>query len=236
MLATMSCPPLRHATRSRLLAAAAILAACLLPWPGVTGSAQAQARVADARIERVVTGVATLEDVRVRLAWVPGAPSGQLQLEAGRVDAADLGYHYRNLHWRCPLRRVDGSRWQCDGQVRSGGGPAFRLAVDLGGATTEAFLARGDARLHLQRNADTPELTDLDLTRVPLAWAQSLLAQAWPEGQLQGGRLDGDLRIRAPGNGPLQVTGGLDLADAALDTPDASIAAQGLGGHFDLMF
>ena len=230
----MPCLPPRRATLDRLMAAAAILVACLLPWPGATGSVQAQARNADARIARVVTAVATLEDVRVRLRWVPGAPSGELALDAGRVDAPDLGYHYRNLHWRCPLRRTGEDRWQCDGAVRSGGGPAFRLAVDLGSAATDASLARGAARLHLHRDARAPERTGLDLTRVPLAWAQSLLAQAWPDGRLQGGTLDGALAIRAPEQGPLRVAGGLDLAGGALETPDATIAAQGIDGRFDL--
>src|SRR3546814_9504303 len=50
-----------------------------------------------ARIERIDTAVATLHDVRVRLAWAPGADTGELSLQAGRVDAPDLGYHYRDL-------------------------------------------------------------------------------------------------------------------------------------------
>lgn len=236
MLASMPCLSAHATPRTRLLAAGAILAACLLPWPGATGSAHAEARSAHARIERIETAVATLQDVRVRLQWVPGADSGRLVLDAGRVDAADLGYHYRNLHWTCPLRRRAATHWQCDGPLRSGNGPAFRLAVDLDSASTEALLARGNARIELQRTTDAPDLTRIDLTRVPLAWAQALLAKAWPEGQLQGGQLDGRLRIHAPGNAPLRVEGKLDVADAALDTPDASIAAQGIDGHFDLVF
>ncbi|TAK39455.1 MAG: hypothetical protein EPO30_02880 [Lysobacteraceae bacterium] len=236
MLASMLALPPSRKPWNRPLVAGAILAACLLAGPGATGSAQAQPRTATARIDRVETAVATLQDVRVRLHWVPGASSGQLLLDAGRVDAVDLGYHYRNLRWSCPLRRLQADRWQCDGELRSGGGPAFRLAVDLGSEHTRAQLARGAARIDLRRDAATPELTSIDLTRVPLAWAQALLAQAWPDGQLQGGRLDGGLRIRAPDNAPLQVEGGLDVADAALDTPDASVAAQGIDGHFDIGF
>ena len=207
-----------------------LLGLCL----GATATAQAKPRVATAHIDRVETAVATLQGVRVRLEWAPGADSGALALDAAQVDAPDLGYRYRNLHWRCPLQRVAGGTWRCQGSLRSGSGPVFQLAVDLGGATTDASLARGEARLHLHRDARTPALTDIDLTRVPLAWAQSLLAQAWPDARLQGGTLGGRLRIHSPGAAPLQVTGGLDLADASLETPDASIAAQGLAGHFDL--
>src|SRR5690606_21908274 len=62
-------------------------------------------------------------------------------------------------------------------------------------------------------------------------WAQALLAQAWEAGRLQDGTLDGSLLIRAPRDRPLQVTGTLDVAGLALETPDASIAAQGIGGR-----
>ena len=63
------------------------------------------ARTAQARIARVGTAVATLEQVRVRVNWAADAQSGELQLWAGTVEAPDLGYHYRDLHWRCPLQR-----------------------------------------------------------------------------------------------------------------------------------
>lgn len=236
----MSRPPPDRKPWRRLLAAGAILAACLSPWPGATGNAQAraqpQARTATARIARIETAVATLRDVHVRLQWVPGAASGQLSVDAGSVEAADLDLRFGDLHWRCPLRRAGDGRWQCDGTLRSGNGPAFRLVVDLGGAATRAVLARGDSRIALQRDADTPDLSRIDLTRVPLAWAQSLLAQAWPAGQLQGGRVDGDLRIRAAAGQPLQVDGALHFAGVAFDTPDASLAAQDLAGHLDVAF
>jgi len=216
------------ARRLFTLALLAALALLLAGWPA---AAQAQPRVANARIDRVVTAVATLEGVSVRLAWVPGAPSGDLTLHAARVDAPDLGYRYRDLTWRCPLQRhLDGS-WQCDGDVRSGNAAPLRLAVAFGGGDTEAILARGNSQLALHRAAASPADTRIALTRVPAAWAQALLAQAWEEGRLQGGTLDGDLRIHAPADRPMQVTGTLDVAGLALETPDATIAAQGIGAH-----
>src|SRR5690606_10336705 len=48
------------------------------------------------------------------------------------------------------------------------------------------------------------------------------------------GTLDGTLRIRAPDDAPLQVAGTLEVAGLALETPDASIAAQGIGGRVAL--
>ncbi|MGJ7904440.1 hypothetical protein, partial [Lysobacter sp. 1R34A] len=82
------------------------------------------------------TAVATLEDVRVRLSWPARAAQGELQLQAGRVVAPDLGYRYRDVLWRCPLQRDGRGGWRCDGELRSGGGRPLRLALDLGVATT----------------------------------------------------------------------------------------------------
>jgi hypothetical protein len=198
---------------------------------GVPLPADAQARVANARIDRVVTAVAMLENVRVRLAWAPGAASGDLTLHAARVDAPELGYRYRDLTWRCPLQRHRDGSWECDGSVRSGQAAPLRLAVAFGSGDTEAVLASGNRQVALHRAAASPDDTRIALTRVPVAWAQALLAQAWDEGRLQGGTLDGDLRIHAPPERPMQVTGTLDVAGLALETPDATIAAEGIGAH-----
>src|SRR5690606_16766449 len=218
------------AWRLPTLALLSALAATVAAWP-MPG--RAQARVADASIARVVTAVATLEGVRVRLAWVPGADSGELSVHAARVDAPDLGYRYRDLAWRCPLQRL-GDGWRCDGTVRSGNGAPLRLAVAFTGDDTDALLASGNRRLSLHRDAATPDDTRIDLLAVPATWAQALLAQAWEAGRLQDGTLDGSLLIRASEDRPLQVTGTLEVAGLALETPDASIAAQGIGGRVAL--
>jgi hypothetical protein len=192
-----------------------------------------QARSLGTNIARVTTPVAVLQDVQVRLHWPPGASRGELQLRAARVEAADLGYRFRDLVWRCPLAR-EGDGWRCDGELRAAGGPAMRLGVDLASASTDAVLARGPSRLVLRRNAATPDLTTLDLTRVPLAWAQALAAQAWADGRLQAGTLDGRVTVRTPAGGPLRVEAALALAGGALETPDGRIAAEHLDGRFDI--
>jgi hypothetical protein len=190
----------------------------------------AQARTAQARIARVSTPVAVLEGVTVRLHWPAGAAAGELHVDAARVDAADLGYAWRDLAWTCPLTR-GASGWRCDGALRAGAGASMRLSVDLGDARTAAALSAGDARLGLDRAAATPDLTTLDLTRVPLAWAQALAAQAWTDGRLGAGTLDGEVRVRAPDAGPLGVDADLALAGAGVESADATIAAEGLGGR-----
>lgn len=205
-----------------------LLLSCLL-LPGAIGLAQA--RSASARIERVSTAVATLRGVQIDLDWPHGSVEGNLRLRATQVEAPDLGYRFRDLDWRCPLRRDGQGGWRCDGELRSGRGAPFRLSLDLGPASTDARLSRNDAAVTLSRMAATPDATRIDLTRVPLAWTQALLAQAWPEARLTSGRIDSALTITAAADQPLRIAGPLSLQGAAFDTPDGTIAAENLGAR-----
>ncbi|MFD0738621.1 hypothetical protein ACFQZQ_04885 [Lysobacter koreensis] len=209
------------------------LAWLLLPalWLAAT---EAAARTATARLARITTAVATLEQVRVELEWSADASAGRLRLQARAVDAPELGYRFRNLDWRCPLQRDGNGGWRCDGDLRGGSGGPLRLAIDLGVASTDARLSRGPASLTLRRDAATPDVTRIDLTRVPLAWTQALLAQAWPQARLTAGTLDGQLAITAAKATPLHIAGPLSLRGAALDTPDGMIAAENLGARLAL--
>ena len=198
-------------------------------------AATAQARTLSARIAKVTTPVATLQGVTVRLEWPADAESGQLTLTARQVIAPDLGYRFDNLSWRCPLQRgAEQDSWRCQGEIRSTGRNPLKLEVDLATATTDVVLGRGNSRLALHRNAATPDLTRIDLVRVPLAWSQALLAQAWPEAKLKAGQMSGSLGIHSPDNRPLRVVGRLGLTQLGLDTPDGSVAAEGVGAEFDL--
>ncbi|WP_242108100.1 hypothetical protein [Luteimonas aquatica] len=209
----------------RLLSTLCALALCL-------PMASAGARVLSAKIARVSTPVATLQGVEVRLDWPARAAGGELQLRASRVEAPDLGYRFRDLRWRCPLSRDAQGGWRCDGVLQAPGAAPMRLSLSLATASTDAALSRGPARFALHRSAATPDDTELVLTRVPLAWAQALASQAWAAGQFKRGTLDGRLTVRVPAKGPLRVDGRLALADGALETPDASIAADKLDGVF----
>jgi len=214
---------------------AILILSCALAWLAATGARAADApRVAELRIAKVATAAATLRDVHVRLAWRAGEPAGELQLDAGAVDAPDVGYRWRDLRWRCPLSPTDEGGWRCEGAVRSGGARPLQLAVAIDGAGIAAALRDGRATLDVDRRNASPDDIVVALAHVPLAWAQALLAQAWPDGELKGGTLDGRLRVHAATGAPLRVAGTLALADAALDTPDASIAAQGVGARLDL--
>ena len=202
----------------------------LLALPGLGLPGQGWAGVAEARIERIDSPVAVLHEVRVRLEWPPGAAHGLLRITAARARAPDLGYDFTDLAWTCPLARPGGpgEGWTCDGELRSGGGAPMRLAVDLGPAATGAQLGQGQARIGLQRLAGTPEHTRIELARVPLAWAQALVAQAWQSGRLGAGQLDGEVDIHVPASAPLAVDANLVVSGGAFETADAGAAGEGL--------
>ena len=200
----------------------------------LAGSWPAQARTLQAKIAKVSTAVATLEGVSVRLDWPAQATQGDLELHARQIDAVDLGYHYRDVHWRCPLQGDGQGGWRCDGVLRSGRSQPLRLSLALGTASTDAVLTQRDARFALRRQAATPDFTALELTRVPVAWVQALLTQAWQDARFKSGTLDGQLTVRAPANAPLRIDGELVAKTVGLDTTDGSIAAENLGGRFDI--
>ncbi len=194
-----------------------------------------QARTLSARIAKVVTPVASLQDVTVRLEWPAIAETGQLTLTARRVLAPDLGYRFDNLTWRCPLQRaIQQEGWRCEGDIRSAGRKPLKLGIDLATASTDAVLASGNSNLALHRNAAAPDITRIDLTRVPLAWVQALLTKAWSDANLKAGQMSGSLNIHTAESQPLRVEGRLAIAGLGLDTPDGSIAAEGLGAQVDL--
>jgi hypothetical protein len=195
---------------------------------------QAQARTLEAKIARLSTGVATLQNVRVSLDWPATAEQGRLRLRAAQIDAPDLGYRWRDVTWECPLRRDGAGGWRCAGMVRSGRAPPLRLALDLGTAFTDVRLQQGQARIDLHRVAAAPDDTRVDLVRVPAIWAQALLRQAWPDGRFKSGVLDSQLRIRAPQNAALSIDGPLNVTALALDTPDATVAAENIGARLNL--
>ncbi|AOH36601.1 hypothetical protein BGP89_09745 [Luteimonas sp. JM171] len=199
----------------------------VLPALGLPG--QALARVAQARIDRVDSPVAVLHQVRVRLEWVPGAPHGDLLVAASRAHAPDLGYSFEDLVWTCPLRRpAEGETWHCRGELRAGGAAPMRLAVQLGPETMGATLEQDGARLGLHQPSAEPGITHIDLARVPLAWAQALVAQAWPAARLGAGTIDGQLALRSGTDAPLAVDASFSLANAAFETVDASAAGEAL--------
>ena len=197
-----------------------------------------QARTLEARIERIDSPVAVLHQVRARLEWPEQAPRGRLRITAARVLAPELGYAFENLAWECPLERPAeaGGTWACEGELRSGSAAPMRLAVELGPADTGAELSRDGARIALARQAATPDHTRIELTRVPLAWARALVAQAWEAARPGAGSLDGVVRVDTPGAGRMGVDASLVLDGGAFETVDASVAGEGLDARLQVGF
>ena len=207
------------------------LAACLAAFACL--ATQAHARTMEADIAKITLAVATLDDVHVRLDWPADATTGTLALHAVRVQAPSLGLDARHLDWTCPLQRAPDHGWRCEGPLRSGR-QRFVLAIAFDDAGTSAQLRQGrSAALSLRRDTATPDLSRIDLTRVPIAWAQSLLSKSWADARLLGGTLEGRVDVAAPTQGPLRIAGRLHAAGVKLETTDASIATDHLGGRFD---
>lgn len=196
---------------------------------GLAVAMPADARSLHARIARITTAVATMQGVDARLDWPTDADAGDLVIRAQQLDAPDLGYHYRDIAWSCRLQRAAENGWACAGDLRGSGKP-LRFGLRFDDNSTVAELAQGVSRIGLHRDAKTPDLTRLDFAKVPLVWAQALLAQAWADGKLKSGTFDGRIDIAAPQDHPLRITGDLAVADAALETPDGGIAADKLAG------
>lgn len=192
------------------------------------------------RAARIRTGIATMERVQVQLDWPADAAQGRLRLRVGSLDAPGLGYRFRNVDWQCPLRRDGAGGWRCTGPLQGapgeggGLGAPLRLDLALGTAVTDLQLTQGAARFAVTRNAAAPDDTRIDLTQVPVQWAQALLSQAWADGRMRSGTLAGALRVHAPARGPLRVQGPLSLSGLALETPDGSIAAEGVNAKLAL--
>jgi len=196
-----------------------------------------QAQSMQARIAKVDAAGTTLRDVRLTLDWPADAPEGQLRLQAADLDAGALGWRFRDVDWRCPLRREvvgEDTRWRCEGPLRSGSGAPLQLSLVLDAATTTASLSSVGARVELSRNAAAPDATRIDLRRVPAAWVEALVRAGWTSARLTGGALDGEVRIATPSNRPLRVDADLAVSGLALETEDGSVAAADLDADLEV--
>lgn len=202
-----------------------MLASLLLP---------VQARTLQMQATRVQAPVAELQQVRLRLHWPDGASHGTLELRAARLRSESLGYQWRDVTWQCPLRRERAGGWHCEGEIRSAGQRPARLAIRLHDDGMQGSLTRGDVRVDVVRDNRQPELTRIDLARVPAAWLQALARKAWTDVQLQRGQVDGRLRVHAPAQRPLRVEGHVQVAGLALQNNDASIASDNLDARLQL--
>lgn len=206
----------------------------LLLAVGACIAAPAAGAVLRAQVAAVDAGIARAEGLAFELRWPDGADRGELVAKVARLEAPDFGYRFRSIEWTCPLLRGDDGLWHCEGAFKSTPRLARTLAVALSPSVLEADLAEGNSRLGLRRSAAARDDLRLLMQRVPVAWLQAFLKTLWAEGQVQGGRLDGELRLRMPEAAPLRLDGELRLADIGFDTPDGTLAAQGVAARVAL--
>jgi hypothetical protein len=207
------------ASFKRILLLAAVLAA------------PAQAQVLEARIARLQTGAGSMEQVNLRLDWPQGAERGTLHLRAAKLDMPAIVFKAADVDWTCPLVRAPMGKWRCEGPVRVRGGGAQRLAVDFSGEDLGAELAVGKSRIAYGRATGKGEAKRVRLSKVPVGWLQDFLAGMWEAGRWNAGTLDGAVDIDAPDKGPLRIDSDLALSGVAVETPDGSMAASGVGGR-----
>jgi hypothetical protein len=191
----------------------------------------AQAQVLQAKIAKLQTGAGSMEQVQLRVDWPQDAQRGTLNLRAAKVELPAIGWKGQDVDWTCPLVRAPAGKWHCEGPVRVRGGGTQRLAVDISSEDLGAELVAGRSRIAYGRAPGKGESKRVRLTKVPVAWLKDFLAGMWEAGRWNAGELDGPIDIEAPDNGPLRVRSDLSLSGVAVETPDGSLAASGLGGR-----
>lgn len=194
-----------------------------------------QAAVLRAEVDAVRSGVGTLGQVEVRLAWAEGATEGRLELRAASLDFPLLSYRARDIVWSCPLRRAQAGGWACAGPLAVRGARApGSLSLAISPAETAADLTLGKQKISYRNLAAAPDLSRIRVEQIPIAWLQAYLASLWAQGQWTQGRLSGRIDVAAPAGGPFRVTTDLRLSGLGLETPDGWLAAAGLGGRLRL--
>ncbi|MBS7458619.1 hypothetical protein [Coralloluteibacterium stylophorae] len=191
------------------------------------------ARVLTATVERIETPLATAEGVDLRLEWPDAADEGQLVLGIGALAAADFGQRFRDLRWRCSLRRVEAG-WACAGGVAAGGAaPRSTLALRITDAELRAELADDGSGLTLLQEDGRPEVWTLLAQRVPVAWIDGFLRTLWEDGRYGAGTIDGSVAVDVSGDATA-VEADLDIVGFGFDTPDGTVAAEGVDAHLGL--
>ena len=207
----------------------------LLPLWVLTGllavACPAAAGTLRVQVDRVVAGAASAESVELTI--VEASPDAPQATVAARNLVSGLGWQFAALDWRCPIaRQADG--WQCAGAVRADR-RAGKLAVALDGeAGLRAELASGASRLSVARAPVASSDIRISATAIPVGWAQPFLATLWATAQPSQGRFSGELTIAPDLADALSLRALLRLDKIGLDTPDGTLAGQGVSGALDV--
>ncbi len=192
----------------------------------------ATARTLELEARRISTAVARVEALALSIDWKAGAATGALKLDAALVDAGELGYAFRDVGWRCELRRHSATHYECDGAIRARNRARANLKVEWRDGELTVALTQGNARLAFEQPKDAMRIV---AAKLPAAWLQPVLERAWNGGTLTEGALGAELALKTSDTG-LWLSGPVELAGLGLDSRDGSIAAAGLNarGKFSL--
>lgn len=205
-------------------------------WLAILAStvAAAQVRIATERLDG--PGIA-LRDVTAALQSTPAAAAPALQMRVGSLTVPALGWQRVGADFSGTLARDAPGHWRVVGdlELRGAVGGALHkatltLVVDTQGNSLQLRLdGTGQHRIDIALPLDDTTHLQLDLTRVPLAWLQGVLARVWPDGRLGAGQVDAGVALDVMDNG-LRSSGRFALTGAGFDSRSGTVAGQSLNG------
>lgn len=200
----------------------------ILGWVLLSGFSAnpAFARTAHIKVQRIHTPVVMLDGVDMQVQWPADARQGRLDMRVARLQAPSIAGDYKSVRWQCALSRTAWKTWRCDGPISMPGTPAARFSMEIAPEGLQLDMKQGDHVIALQRRTNAPELTLITLQALPVAWARAFIKQAWPDGTIEKGALDGRLALRTGSARGIEVTGPLRLSKAALRTRDDGLIAE----------
>ena len=199
-----------------------------------TGTAHAE--VMKMKIDKIKAGIGTLHNVQVDLNWPKDAGQGALRVRATLLDFPLMSYREKNLDWQCPLIRTKNAGWQCNGKIRGNNSPPYLLALDYSPAGTTVDLRINDKKIRYENSVASPDLSRIQLQKIPVAWLKAYLAGLWQEGKWTTGNISGRIDVLTPAKAPFEVITDLRLADVGLETTAGWLAAAAMQGRLRLNY
>ena len=192
-------------------------------------AANAQARTLTLQAEHLHSSAASASGISVTVQ--EGERGNALDLRIRQIEIPSLELAGA-IEWHCALAPAAEGVQTCHGPVRllaKDGALAqeAQLEANVTRDRIDLDLEHADARVQISLPLSAESPKQLQLAHVPVAWLRAPLARAWPNGQLQTGTIDGELKMLADGSieGRYGVVGlGLNSIDGALSATDLDAA------------
>lgn len=207
-----------------------------LPLLLLLGTGVANAEVMRMKIAKLKAGIGTLQNVQVDLNWPKDAQQGELRIRAAHLDFPLMSYREKNIDWQCPLVRSKNAGWQCKGNIRQQVGKAHRMSLDYSPAGTAVVLNINEKRLSYENSTASPDISRIELQKIPVSWLKAYLAGLWKEGNWTSGNIGGRIDVITPEKAPFEVITDLQLLNVGLETPDGWLAGAGMNGRLRLNY